>query len=279
MLLLYGEGDRAFLRLQEQVLKAYTDFSIFLWFSDVHESDSIGDNQKPRISGLLAQHPSFFDSAENNMLFPYSSMRRHDPNWLSAVAKPAGFSPWSTTPSITPAGILFTQPAFVRDDGSGELLVYINFRARREMLFLKLRPFSSYLGEAVLGRSTRFQDSVFAIPLENFQQTGSGINALRMDHSMGQNDGFVPLVYTRICARIQGVSLDLLRPVPETGTTNHDILHIVLRRPGPAPQAEYVGHVIWHKESEWRRQYSVIKLDMGTLGSISQASVLLVIVG
>lgn len=34
MLLLYGEGDRAFLRLQEEIIKASDDHSIFAWRND-----------------------------------------------------------------------------------------------------------------------------------------------------------------------------------------------------------------------------------------------------
>ncbi|KAK2045412.1 HET domain-containing protein [Colletotrichum somersetense] len=52
MPLLYGEGSRAFMRLQEEILKNSTDMSLFCWTA------SRGNAQLYR--GLLARHPSEF---------------------------------------------------------------------------------------------------------------------------------------------------------------------------------------------------------------------------
>jgi hypothetical protein len=54
MPLLYGEGDKAFIRLQEEIIKRSDDRSIFTW------SDKDGDGYCYR--GLLARHPSEFSS-------------------------------------------------------------------------------------------------------------------------------------------------------------------------------------------------------------------------
>lgn len=56
MPLLYGEGDRAFLRLQEEILKETDDHSIFAW--DASRIDSGMD-----LIGALAPHPSFFQNS------------------------------------------------------------------------------------------------------------------------------------------------------------------------------------------------------------------------
>ena len=52
MPMLYGEGDRAFFRLQEEILKCSTDFSIFAW------RQRISDTRKHR--GILSCHPEEF---------------------------------------------------------------------------------------------------------------------------------------------------------------------------------------------------------------------------
>ena len=54
MPLLYGEGARAFAKLQEEILKTSDDESIFAWKSDYHGPIS------PERSGILAQSPSNF---------------------------------------------------------------------------------------------------------------------------------------------------------------------------------------------------------------------------
>ncbi|KAK5656785.1 hypothetical protein OQA88_4333 [Cercophora sp. LCS_1] len=52
MPMLYGEGERAFIRLQEEIIKYSTDFSLFAWRQDR------GDNRKRR--GILSCHPQEF---------------------------------------------------------------------------------------------------------------------------------------------------------------------------------------------------------------------------
>jgi hypothetical protein len=52
MPLLYGEGDRAFLRLQEEIIKISDDHSIFAWDRDPSGSSAVS---------CLARHPSWFE--------------------------------------------------------------------------------------------------------------------------------------------------------------------------------------------------------------------------
>jgi len=61
--MLYGEGDKAFLRLQEEILRTTDDLSLFVW----KES---GDGPE-RASGLLARHPHSFQYS--------GSIKRSDP--------------------------------------------------------------------------------------------------------------------------------------------------------------------------------------------------------
>ena len=65
MPMLYGEGDKAFLRLQEEILKSSTDLSILAWTQ--HNSD----DREHR--GILSCHPREFAGLRNCVLFksPY----------------------------------------------------------------------------------------------------------------------------------------------------------------------------------------------------------------
>jgi hypothetical protein len=56
MPMLYGEGDRAFIRLQEEIIRSSPDQSIFAW-----ESDSWEDSR----GGLLARSPAAFSNSGN----------------------------------------------------------------------------------------------------------------------------------------------------------------------------------------------------------------------
>jgi hypothetical protein len=58
MAMLYGEGEKAFLRLQEEILKQATDYSIFAW------RDPNASYQR-NFRGLLAENPSWFADAGN----------------------------------------------------------------------------------------------------------------------------------------------------------------------------------------------------------------------
>ncbi|KAK2616368.1 hypothetical protein QQS21_000609 [Conoideocrella luteorostrata] len=64
MPLLYGEGHKAFYRLQEEIMKHYDDESIFAWSLPEDEQSHV------KLSGLLASSPSFFkDSSHVTVLF------------------------------------------------------------------------------------------------------------------------------------------------------------------------------------------------------------------
>jgi len=51
MPMLYGEGDNAFLRLQQEILNKIDDESIFAW---------LDPERKDHRAGLLAEHPRYF---------------------------------------------------------------------------------------------------------------------------------------------------------------------------------------------------------------------------
>ncbi|KAK4211558.1 hypothetical protein QBC37DRAFT_446007 [Rhypophila decipiens] len=61
MPMLYGEGERAFLRLQEEIIKSSTDLSIFAWLQDPDDPDGYQELlSRDKDRGLLSRHPREF---------------------------------------------------------------------------------------------------------------------------------------------------------------------------------------------------------------------------
>ena len=69
MPLLYGEGDKAFIRLQKEIMKSSDDHSLFAWIDEDASEDSY--------HGLLAQHPSHFK--QSNSIIPYQDREAREP--------------------------------------------------------------------------------------------------------------------------------------------------------------------------------------------------------
>ncbi|KAF9892052.1 hypothetical protein FE257_002458 [Aspergillus nanangensis] len=64
MPLLYGEGEKAFIRLQEEIMKDSDDQTIFVWENEEISSD--------RPSGLLARSPADFENSRDIVPFPFA---------------------------------------------------------------------------------------------------------------------------------------------------------------------------------------------------------------
>lgn len=67
MPLLYGEGDKAFIRLQEEILKETDDESLFTWGMKI-----IKYKRSPMRRGILAQTPMEFLGSEDVIPIPKS---------------------------------------------------------------------------------------------------------------------------------------------------------------------------------------------------------------
>jgi Heterokaryon incompatibility protein (HET) len=82
MPLLYGEGERAFIRLQEEIMKVSDDHSLFAWRDavDLTRSDPLLNRSQPKrrrmsseelsFQGLLARSPAYFAHSNNIIPFP-----------------------------------------------------------------------------------------------------------------------------------------------------------------------------------------------------------------
>jgi len=97
MPLLYGEGNKAFLRLQEEIIKQSTDMSIFAWRSK--------DNDQ-KYTGLLATSPELFASMETLVFNPDGLVQSREYN-------------------ITNRGIRFHLP-LTQDEVRGYFLLPVN---------------------------------------------------------------------------------------------------------------------------------------------------------
>lgn len=73
MPLLYGEGGKAFLRLQEEIMKSSDDESIFAWVNP--------DAQDNELSGLLAKNPSYF--SKSSEIIYYQDFEDREPYVMS----------------------------------------------------------------------------------------------------------------------------------------------------------------------------------------------------
>lgn len=92
MALLYGEGDKAFIRLQEEIIKTYADDSIFAWTLPENEIDMTS-----KTYGVLADSPARFALCQNlqathttNSLYSLTNMGLSIQLTLSTVATSLG---------------------------------------------------------------------------------------------------------------------------------------------------------------------------------------------
>jgi len=87
MPLLYGEGPRAFIRLQEEVMRTMEDYTLFAWIEP--QADEPGHANYPwpprRADGILAESPANFNASKST-----KRRRGHSPwplysEWRSSV--------------------------------------------------------------------------------------------------------------------------------------------------------------------------------------------------
>ncbi|KAF3050176.1 hypothetical protein E8E11_004598 [Didymella keratinophila] len=64
MPLLYGEGERAFVRLQEEIMKVNVDQSLFAWVSAHKNADTIPSSTDYLWLSIFASHPQHFKPSE-----------------------------------------------------------------------------------------------------------------------------------------------------------------------------------------------------------------------
>ena len=156
MPMLYGEGSRAFLRLQEQILNTIDDYTVFAW-RDRSEDPS---SHRRRVTGILAESPLDFQNPSSSFdgskvgLWNYSDLESRMPYQLNVPFRveqsdtsdsdallPASDEP----PRFTPRGIRITMP-FVHQERTADLLVFISCVRipEEELVCLALEDGSNY---------------------------------------------------------------------------------------------------------------------------------------
>lgn len=73
MPLLYGEGSKAFIRLQEEIMKSSTDHSLFAWIDESAPEDEL--------KGVLAQSPSMF--SKTSAVSPFTRWGKQEPYFMT----------------------------------------------------------------------------------------------------------------------------------------------------------------------------------------------------
>lgn len=156
---LYGEGERAFIRLQDEILKIEEDYSLFAWASPPPPYERppisfISISSPPRYTGLLAQSPSYFSENPEAMKFAPRQLQNNlkSYNWQpkGTIFKPrvdwlARNSPLEP-PMRTARGIRLSLPV-IQDPDSDYLLAYTHCTAKYDerirILCLVLRLFDA----------------------------------------------------------------------------------------------------------------------------------------
>jgi hypothetical protein len=120
MPLLYGEGSKAFLRLQEEIMRTSTDMSILLWQG--HASN---------MNGMLAAAPSCFEKLgrEHSTLLPHAALFNHSQGWIT---NNAGISIQ-----------LIANPYLLSHDSRKVFCVHINELTRSSVFGIFLEKLSS----------------------------------------------------------------------------------------------------------------------------------------
>jgi len=113
MPLLYGEGKRAFIRLQEEILRRNEDLSLLAWTNPGLHDRSVGvlvDNPGGFTSVLFTDNPPLVQDADNQdrvrQGFTWQDVKTVRPDDVGAEMNTVGFS--NKPPDITSRGILVT---------------------------------------------------------------------------------------------------------------------------------------------------------------------------
>lgn len=128
MPLLYGEGEKAFIRLQEEIIRQTEDHSIFAW----HEGSYLVKSSS-FMGGFFARHPSAFAYQQTSLY----DAQKLDPANIDSYPTKA-----SETWSVTSRGIRVQLPLLRGDDwrGTDTYLAVLGCQESSSHLALNVRP-------------------------------------------------------------------------------------------------------------------------------------------
>jgi len=149
MPLLYGEGPRAFQRLQEEIMKLTEDYTLFAWneyVKDDSDNSQSLDLAPGNSGGILAESPARFNDNESwrRHWHPYSEL--HTSIFTAAQSMPVvasiiGEYMTGDPPVLTSRGLLMTVPIWRKDEWEHRACLTCT-RANNVVYFLcvSLRP-------------------------------------------------------------------------------------------------------------------------------------------
>lgn len=77
MPLLYEESEKALVRLQEEIMKANVDQSLFAWVSAHKNADTSPSSTENLLASIYASHPRYFESSEVVFEQPHKQWRQY----------------------------------------------------------------------------------------------------------------------------------------------------------------------------------------------------------
>lgn len=127
MPLMYGEGRRAFIRLQQEIMKQQVDYSIFVWRpSSFHD-----------MTGLLCDSPQCFP-IDGVLIRPGGVCKYTD--FVLSTATVDERREHTTAPEITPRGLQMTVQTKTLESGLRLAWLYLTHNDCRACIFLSLQP-------------------------------------------------------------------------------------------------------------------------------------------
>jgi heterokaryon incompatibility protein (HET) len=146
MPLLYGEGERAFLRLQEEIMKTSDDESIFAW------SISAADSAEPLLTGLLARSPAEF--AHSGNIIPLSRPKSSEP--YSMTNKGLRIQLPLLADSLDPHNYVALLSCQIKDNFTGPIAIRLRRRPFMEDRFMRMAELPAFIFGADKELRTRF---------------------------------------------------------------------------------------------------------------------------
>jgi hypothetical protein len=143
MPLLYGEGRRAFDRLQEAILKSTEDYTIFTWTAALDSAESwpmISNEHNYRNESLLAHDTVDFrrkdDTTWSNSDLIQIQLEQSEPSWDALATN-------NEPPTFTGRGLRICLPLLHRCDNEYLAFTYCKVRATDEWVCIPLTKVSS----------------------------------------------------------------------------------------------------------------------------------------
>jgi len=173
MPLVYGEGERSFIRLQEEIMKTSEDYTLFAWPIQRSLPSSNTSERMVACRGLLAESITEFrvgygfDRRYSDMqLFDPSRLRNQVPN--SVFNAPETLNILDTPPVLTSRGLRLHIPLLKNPDGTYSAFLYCRMRPEKSMVCISLVQIDSGQ-DSLMKKVFSGNGGLHLVPAENIQ--------------------------------------------------------------------------------------------------------------